>query len=115
MTDLVVDVSTSNGDTSRRTDIESVSVVALVLAITSGVVNGNAGKSELLSVVDGEDLNGRILDLDVLDVRVGHLVSVEELGLGLATVGTLAVPPSATLTVKDGSRSTDDGDLVARD
>jgi hypothetical protein len=42
-------------------------------------------------------------------------VGVEELGLGLATVGTLAIPPSATLTVNDRARSTDDGDMVARD
>jgi hypothetical protein len=115
MTDLVVNVGTSNSDTGGRTNIESISVVALVLAITSGVVNGNAIKSELLGAVDGEDLDGRILDLDVLDLRVGHLVGVEELGLGLATVGTLAIPPSATLAVNDGARSTDDGDVVSRD
>jgi hypothetical protein len=42
-------------------------------------------------------------------------VGVEELGLGLATVGTLAIPPSATLAVNDRARSTDDGDMIARD
>lgn len=114
-TNLVVDVGTCNSNTGGRTDVESISVVTLVLAIASGVVNGNAGQSELLSIVNGEDLNRRVLDLNVLDVGVGHLVSVEELGLGLATVSTLAIPPSATLSVKDRSRSTDDGDLVARD
>jgi hypothetical protein len=114
-TDLIVNVGTSNGDTGGRTNIESIGVVALVLAITSGVVDSDAIKSKLLGAVDGEDLNGRILDLDVLDLRVGHLVGVEELGLGLATVGTLAIPPSTALAVDDGARSTDDGDVVSRD
>ena len=89
--------------------------MALVFTVTSRVVDGNAGESKLLRVVDGEDLNRRVLDLDVLDLGVGHLVGGEELGLGLATVSARAVPPSATLTVNDGTRSTDDGDLVARD
>lgn len=111
---LVVDVGTSDGDTRGRADIESISVVALVLAITSGVIDGDAAKSKLLRVVDGEDLNRRVLDLDVLDLGVCHLVGVEELGLGLAAVGTLAVPPSATLAVNNGARSTDNGDLVTR-
>jgi hypothetical protein len=114
-TNLVMDVCTCNGDSRGRSDVESISVVTLVLAIASGVVNGNAGKSELLSIVDGEDLNRRVLDLNVLDVGVGHLVGVEELGLGLATVSTLAIPPSAALAIKDGARGTDDGDLVTRD
>jgi hypothetical protein len=115
MTDLVVNVGTSNGDTGGRTNIESIGVVALALAITSGIVNGNAIKGKLLRAVDGEDLDGRILDLDILDLRVGHLVGVEELGLGLATVGTLTIPPSAALAVNDGARSTNNGDVVSRD
>ena len=111
-----MDVSTGNSDARRGTNVESISVVALVLAVTSRVVDGNTAKSKLLRVVDGEDLNGRVLNLDVLNLRAAsHLVGVEELGLGLATISTLAVPPSAALTVEDGTRSTDDGDLVARD
>jgi len=112
---LVVDVGTSDGDTRGRTDVESIGVVALVVTVTSRVVDGDTAKSKLLRVVDGEDLNRRVLDLDVLDLGVGHLVGVEELGLGLATVGALAVPPSAALAVDDGTRSTNDGDLVTRD
>jgi len=112
---LVVDVGTRNGDAAGGANVESIGVVALVLTVTGRVVNSDTSQGKLLGVVDGEDLNGRILDLDVLDLGVGHLVSVEELGLLLATVGALAVPPSATLTVEDGAGSTNDGELVTGD
>lgn len=51
---------------------------------------------------------------DALDNGVGHLVGVEELGLGLATVGALGVPPAGSITIESGT-STVDGDLVASD
>jgi hypothetical protein len=111
---LVVDVGTIDGDTGGRTNVESIGVVALVIAVTRRVIDGNASESQLFGVVDGEDLDRRILDLDVLDLGVGHAVGVEELRLGLAAVSTLAVPPSAAITIDDRSRGTDDGDVVTR-
>ena len=49
-----------------------------------------------------------------LDDRVRHRVSVEELGLGLAAVRALGVPPASTITV-EGSTSAIDGERVTRD
>ena len=37
-------------------------------------------------------------------------MSVEELGLGLAAVSSLAIPPAASIAVENGARSTLDGD-----
>ena len=49
-----------------------------------------------------------------LDDRVRHGVSVEELGLGLAAVRALGVPPASTVTV-EGSTSAIDSERVTRD
>lgn len=87
-----------NIDTSARTDIESISVVT-PLAITIGIVNGDFVQGELASTVDAENLHRRVLDLQILDVGVDHLVSVEELGLRLAAVGALPIPPASAATV----------------
>lgn len=54
-----------------------------------------------------------------LDDRVRHRVSVEELGLGLAAVRALGVPPASTISVESGTgaidseRVTGDGDKRA--
>lgn len=39
-------------------------------------------------------------------------MSVEELGLGFAAVGSLAVPPAGTATVDDMARGTGDVDIL---
>jgi len=51
---------------------------------------------------------------DALDDGVGHLVSVEHLGLGLSTVGALGVPPTRSISVESGTSAVN-GDVVARD
>ena len=51
---------------------------------------------------------------DALDDGVGHLVSVEHLGLGLATVGALGVPPTGSISVESGTSAVD-GDVVTGD
>ena len=51
---------------------------------------------------------------DALDDGVGHLVSVEHIGLGLATVGALGVPPTGSISVKSGTSAVA-GDVVTRD
>jgi hypothetical protein len=51
---------------------------------------------------------------DALDDGVGHLVSVEHLGLGLATVSALGVPPTGSISVESGTSAVD-GDVVTRD
>jgi hypothetical protein len=78
---LVVDGGLIDGDTGRRTDIESVSVVAAVGDIAIGVVNCDRGDGQVLGVVDAEALDGSVLDVEAGDARIDHLVGVEELGL----------------------------------
>lgn len=99
---LVVNSRVGNVNTSARTNIESISVVT-TLAITIGIVNSDLVHGEFASTVDAENLNGGVLDLDVLDLGVDHLVSVEELGLLLAAVGSLAIPPACTVTVENSA------------
>ena len=41
-------------------------------------------------------------------------MSVEHLGLGLATVGALGVPPTGSISIESGTSAVD-GDVVARD
>lgn len=58
---LVVHGSAGDGDVLRVTDIESVGVVA-ALGVTVLVVNGDVVDGEGVGVVDGEDLDGGVLD-----------------------------------------------------
>lgn len=58
---LVVDGGAGDGDVLRVTDIESVGVVA-ALGVAVLVVDGDVVDSEGVGVVDGEDLDGGVLD-----------------------------------------------------
>jgi hypothetical protein len=58
---LVVDGGAGDGDVLRVTDIESVGVVA-ALGVTVLVLNGDVVDGEGVGVVDGEDLDGGVLD-----------------------------------------------------
>lgn len=69
------------------------------LGVTVLVVDGDAVELNVGGAIDGEDLNGRVLDGQSLDDRVGHRVRVEELGLLLAAVRALGVPPTGTVTI----------------
>ena len=42
--------------------------------------------------------------------RSGHAVSIEELGLGLAAIAALAVPPASTVAIQNTASSTGNGD-----
>jgi hypothetical protein len=85
------------------------------LGCTSGVVNGDIADGEVSSAVDGHALDWSVLEGQASDGGLLQGVRVEELWLGLATVGTLSVPPLGTVTVKDGAGSTSDGDVGTRD
>ena len=106
---LVVDSRVGDVDTVARTNVESVGVVA-ILAVAIGVVNSDSTKSQLLSTADAEDLHRGILGVDVLNLGVGKAVGVEELGLLLAAVTSLAVPPAGAISIKLGPRGSFDGD-----
>lgn len=58
---LVVDGGAGDGDVLRVTNIESVGVVAS-LGVAVLVVDGDVVDGEGVSVVDGEDLDGGVLD-----------------------------------------------------
>lgn len=96
-------------DTVAGTNVEGVGVVA-TLAIAIGVVNSDSTKSELLSTVDAEDLHRGVFDVDVLNLGVTQFMGVEELGLLLAAVASLAVPPAGAISVELGSRGPLDRD-----
>lgn len=101
-------------DTSAGTDIEGVSVVA-TLAVTIGVVDSDSIQSKAIGIVDAEDLDGGVLDIDILDLGVDHLVGSEELGLSLAAVGSLAIPPAGTISIEDSARSSLDSNVSSGD
>lgn len=107
---LVLDGSTADVDTGGLADVETVGVVATVV-ITVGVVDGEVVQVDVGSL-DTDGLDGSILDVDALEGRVLNVVDVHELGLGLATVGTLAVPPAGTVTVDDSAVGHGDGQIL---
>jgi hypothetical protein len=127
---LVLDVGIGDVDTSGAADVKSVGVVAAAV-VTSGVVDGDVVEGQLVRAVDGETLDGGVLDVESGDGGRGHGVGVEELhrsvedqekleqptylGLRLATVGTLAVPPLGTGTVDNVASGTNDLDVGSRD
>jgi hypothetical protein len=130
---LVVDGRAADGDLGGASDVEGIGVVA-ALGVTVLVVDGDAVELGVGGGVDREDLNGRVLDglsqriplvivitgdvtrtaYQSLDDGVRHRVSVEELGLGLAAVRALGVPPASTVAV-ESSTSTIDSERVTRD
>lgn len=53
--------------------------------------------------LDAERLHGGVLDGHARDSRVVQGVGIEELRLGLAAVGALAIPPAGTICIDDGA------------
>lgn len=95
---LVVNLGTVNGDTSALTDIKAIGVVS-ALGITLSIVNGHLVDGQTVDGVDADSLDRGVLDVQVVEDRVSQAVGGEELGLLLATVSTLAVPPAGTVSV----------------
>jgi hypothetical protein len=111
---LVVDCGTGNNDIVRRTDIEAVRVVSE--RISSGVVDGHARDRETIAAVDAHGLDRSVLDVEIVDSRrASQAVSSEELGLDLAAVASLAVPPTGTVRVELCTAGTGDGNILALD
>lgn len=98
---LVLDGSTRDVDTRRRSNIKSICVVSEIPCIASRVVNSNIDDLEVVGVVNGEALHGRVQDVQAGDSGVGEIVGVEELGLSDAAVAALAVPPFGAVAVDD--------------
>ena len=74
--------------------------MAAVGSVTGGVVHRQAGHGEVGRAVDRHELHGRVEHVEVRDGAVGQVVRVEELGLGLAAVRALAVPPLRAVAVE---------------
>lgn len=90
--------------------------MATIRDVTRGVVDGDRVQSQPRRAVNAEALDGGVLDVQALDAgRALEAVGIEELGLGLAAVGALAVPPLGTVAINDMARSTDNFDVAARD
>jgi hypothetical protein len=66
---------------------------------TRRVVHSEVGNGQIGSRVDAHKLNRRVHKLKTGDGRRFQGVRVEELGLGLATVGSLSVPPACSTAV----------------
>lgn len=96
---LVLDVGVADGDVGTLANVEGIGVVA-ALGITVGVVDGDVVEDQVVGLY-AESLHGCVLDVQAGDGRVLQLVGVEELGLVLAAVGSLGVPPSGSVTVDE--------------
>lgn len=111
---LVVDNWVGDVDTSAAADVESIGVVTS-LAVSIGVVDVDAIQSKAIGAVDAEDLNGGVLDRDALDLGVDQFVGIEELGLLLAAVTPLAIPPAGSITIENGTGGSPDSDISPGD
>lgn len=110
---LVLDVGVADGNVGTFTNIEGIGVVAAV-GITIAVVDGDVVEDQVVGL-DTETLNGGVLDVKTGDFRVVQLVGVEELGLLLSAVGSLAVPPASASTVDNMAGCTGDVNVISRE
>lgn len=108
---LILDGGTTDVDTVTLANVEAIGVVAAVV-ITVGVVDGDIEDVEVGSL-HTDRLNWGVLDGQILDGRVLQVVGVHELGLGLAAVRTLGIPPARAITVDDSALRLGDGDVLA--
>lgn len=94
---LVLDNSVTDGHAVTLADIKGIRVVAAIV-ITVRVVDVDTIQDDVVGL-DAKGLHGRVLDIEAGNGRVVQVVGIEELGLGLTPVGTLAIPPARTAAV----------------
>ena len=87
---LVITIRTGDNHIRRAPNVEAIGV--LPLAVTGRVVNGHASNGQTVCTVDADRLDGRVLDVQVGDGRVGKVMGIEKLGLRHAARATLAIP-----------------------
>jgi hypothetical protein len=104
---LVVDGGAVDGDVGAGADVKGIGVVAQLG--TGGVIDQHVLDGEVVGL-DAEALDGGVVDLQTDDVGLVQLVGGEELGLLLAAVASLAVPPTSTSAVNLGTGVLLDGD-----
>lgn len=110
---LVLDVGAADVDAVGLVHVEGVGVVAAV-GVAVRVVDVDV-LEERVGGLHGDGLHGGVLDVEAGDGRVLELVGVQELGLLLAAVGALAVPPARAVTVNEAALGHVDGDLLTLD
>lgn len=108
---LVLDNSSRDIHAVRGANVESIGVVSAE-RVAERVVHVNAIDAQVGDAVDAEGLDRGVENVQVLDVGVLERVGAEELGLLLAAVAALAVPPSLTLAVDGVSSSSLDEKIV---
>lgn len=111
---LISHIRPTNRNPRAITHIERVCIRG-ARRISSRIVDGNIRERQTCAAIDGEDLNRRVLDVNARDGRGLEIVRVEELGLGFAAIGTLAVPPAGTVAVEVGAGRRGDGYVGAGD
>lgn len=89
--------------------------MAEVIGITRAVVNRHVRDGQVSASADADGLDRSVLDVKVGDGRFSQAVRVEELGLRLSTVASLAIPVRRTTTVEVRTAGALDGDLVSLD
>lgn len=105
---LVLDGGAADVDTVRLADVERVGVVAAVV-VAVRVVDGQVLENSVVGL-DTDGLHGSVLDVQAGDSRVLDGVDIHELGLGLAAVRALAVPPARALAINHGILGSGDGE-----
>lgn len=84
--------------------------------VTGLIVNRHAIDGQSIAAIDTDGLNGSVLDVEVVNNgRAGQTMGSEELGLGLATVTSLPIPPAGTVGVELRTAGTGDSDILALD
>lgn len=108
---LVLDDGSRDVHAGGGANVESIGVVSTE-RIAEGVVHVNTVDAQVGDAVDAESLDRGVENVQVLDVGVLEGVGAEELGLCLAAVAALAIPPSLTLAVDGVSRRSLDEQVV---
>jgi hypothetical protein len=100
---LIIDVRSGDNNVAAISNVEAIRVKS-ALGVTSGVVNGHISDSQTARAVDTYRLNGRVLDVEIGDCGIDKAMSIEELGLGLASIAPLTIPPEGTIAVQVSTR-----------
>lgn len=96
---LVVDISAGDNHVRTVANIESIGVMA-ARAVSGLVVDSHIGDSQPVTSINADRLNRGVLDVEIRDSRIGEIMRIEELGLRLAPVTSLAIPPTRSIGIQ---------------
>ena len=109
---LVVNIRSTDRNARAIADVKPICVGPKRIA--SGAINSDSSNCKVSATIDAEDLHRWVEDVDVGDGGRDQIMCLEELGLGLATVGALSIPPVCTVAVKVGSAGLCHGNIGSR-